>query len=191
MTHPCRSAADFLQRPRRESRRERVLSEGFARILAVHGSEFDEESFFRACAKVRALLIGRRALIVLGAPVFTADYDIWLDSDDIERFNASVVELDLYPNHPPEVARARGRYVLENDQHVDVLVARGASTKDGEQLTFDGAWERRQTVPHSAGLAVALPSFDDLISTKKWSMRSRDVDDIELLKAIEKSRGAK
>jgi hypothetical protein len=40
-------------------------------------SAFDELAFFRAVQKsrTRALLIGRRALVLLGLPVLTADYD--------------------------------------------------------------------------------------------------------------------
>ncbi|HJS75074.1 MAG TPA: hypothetical protein VJ921_12360 [Vicinamibacteria bacterium] len=43
----------------------------------MEASEFDEIAFFRAVGKsnARALLIGRRALVVLGLPVLTADYD--------------------------------------------------------------------------------------------------------------------
>jgi hypothetical protein len=46
----------------------------------VEGSEYDEGAFFRAVAGswAPALLIGRRALIALGIPVLTADYDFWL-----------------------------------------------------------------------------------------------------------------
>lgn len=49
---------------------------------------------FRAIANsgVRALLIGRQALIALGTPVMTSDYDFWIAADDAERFNAA-----LYP----------------------------------------------------------------------------------------------
>jgi hypothetical protein len=39
---------------------------------------------------------------------------------------------NLFPNHLPEEARQRGRYVLENDEKVDVLLARAASTIDGK-----------------------------------------------------------
>ena len=41
---------------------------------------FDEIAMFRAIAEsgARALLIGRQALIALGMPVMTADYDFWL-----------------------------------------------------------------------------------------------------------------
>ncbi len=45
----------------------------------MQGSDFDEGEFFRAISASgsRALLIGRRALIALGIPLLTADYDFW------------------------------------------------------------------------------------------------------------------
>src|SRR5678810_241882 len=90
----------------------------------MQGSEFEEADFFRAvqASGARALLIGRRALIVLGIPVLTADYDYWVHIDDAAAFNAAAEPFGLAPTHAPEEARARGRYVLQNDERVDVLV---------------------------------------------------------------------
>jgi hypothetical protein len=78
--------------------------------------------------------------------------------------------------------------VLENDEHVDVLVARAQSTKDGEQVTFDGCWERRQTVVYKPGAMITLPSIDDLVLTKRWSMRNKDISDIEMLETLRSQR---
>jgi hypothetical protein len=155
----------------------------------VQGSDFDEDAFFEAIARVRALLIGRRALIALGIPVLTSDYDLWVHPDDIEALNRALEALDLFPSHTPEQARGRGRYVLQNDEHVDVLVARGASTKDGEFVAFDEVWARRQRLPYKGSIVVAVPAIDDLIRTKRWSMRPRDVTDIELLEGLRRSQG--
>ena len=49
----------------------------------MEGSLFQESKFFAAIAAsgARALLIGRRALVVLGLPVLTRDYDYWLHAD--------------------------------------------------------------------------------------------------------------
>ena len=78
--------------------------------------ELDEGAFFRAIADsgARAVLIGRRALIALGIPVLTADYDFWVHVDDIEAFNAAIEPFGMSPSHAPAEARKRGRYVLEN-----------------------------------------------------------------------------
>ena len=61
----------------------------------MQGSEFDEDAFFEGIARVRALLIGRRALIALGIPVLTSDYDLWVHPDDIEALNHALAPLDL------------------------------------------------------------------------------------------------
>jgi hypothetical protein len=57
----------------------------------MEGTEFDEADFFRSIASsgVRALLIGRRALVALGIPVLTADYDFWIHPDDATALNAA------------------------------------------------------------------------------------------------------
>src|ERR1700722_6453907 len=114
----------------------------------MQGSEFDEVELFRAIAAsgARALLIGRRALIALGLPLMTRDYDFWLHADDTASFNAAAAPFALYPNHSPPGARSFGRYVLENDEKVDVLVARSVSTIDGVPVAFADVWDRRLTL---------------------------------------------
>lgn len=157
----------------------------------MQGSSFDEEEFFRAIAAsgARALLIGRRALIALGLPLMTRDYDFWLHADDAAKLNAAVAPFDLFPNRTPDEARAFGRYVLENDEKVDVLVARMVSTTDGVHVAFADVWERRQTIEIVTGLRVAVPSIDDLILTKRFGSRPKDAEDIRMLEAL-RSKGA-
>jgi hypothetical protein len=152
----------------------------------VKASEFDEIAFFRGIESsgVRALLIGRRAMVVLGLPVLTADYDFWIHIDDISRFNEQAERHGLLPTHTPEEARGRGRYVLQNDETVDVLVARSVPTVDGARLAFDELWARRRTVPLDQGVSVLIPSLDDLIATKRIEPRPKDLEDIRLLEAL-------
>ena len=111
-------------------------------------SQFDEAAFFAAIrdSGARALVIGRRALVFLGLPVMTADYDFWLHIDDMELFNGAVVPFDLHPSRTPEEARRKGRYVLSID--------------------------------------VAIPSIDDLMATKRFAARPKDLEDIRLLEFL-------
>ncbi|APR84671.1 Hypothetical protein A7982_10020 [Minicystis rosea] len=157
----------------------------------MEAPSFDEEDLFTAIAEsgARVLLIGRRALVALGIPVLTADYDLWAHPDDIVLLNDAVAPLDLAPSRSPEEARQRGRYVLEGDERIDVLVARQASTKDGVALRFEDAWTRRQSVPYTEKIDLAVPCIDDLILTKRWSLRPKDVDDIELLEKLRRAKG--
>jgi hypothetical protein len=154
----------------------------------VQASEFDEAGFFRAIATsgARALLIGRRALVALGIPVLTADYDFWIHIDDIATFNAAIEAQGLFPTRTPEEARGRGRYVLENDERVDVLVARTVPTVDEVRVAFEDVWSRRRTLEVAAGVTLAVPALDDLILTKRFGGRPKDLEDIRLLEALRK-----
>lgn len=156
----------------------------------MQATAFDELTFFRAIADsgARALLIGRQALIALGMPVMTADYDFWLAADDIAVFNDALRPFDMFPSRAPDEAHANGRYVVENDERVDVLVARSVSTIDGLVVHFADVWQRRVSQPLAGGVAVALPCIDDLILTKRFGARPRDADDIRWLQRLRDQR---
>ena len=149
-------------------------------------SAFDELAFFRSIkdSGTRALLIGRRALVLLGLPVLTADYDFWIAIDDIARFNAACEPFGLVPGRSPDEARQSGRYVLENGEHVDVLVARSVPTVHGRAVEFEALWAARQSIPIADGVLVAIPAIDGLILTKQLASRPKDLEDIRLLEAI-------
>jgi hypothetical protein len=157
----------------------------------VQGSLFDEAEFFRAIAGsgARALLIGRRALIALGIPVLTVDYDFWLHIDDLARFNTAVEPLGLLPTHTPEEARARGRYVAQNDERVDVLVARSVPTVDGVRVAFEEIWPRRLGLEVAPAVIIPVPATADLILTKRFGARPKDLEDIRLLEALRREEG--
>jgi hypothetical protein len=148
----------------------------------------DESERFEALEKcgVRALVIGRRAMIALGVPVMTTDYELWVHIDDIETLNAALAPLDFAPNAEPSAARSRGRYVLENHDHIDVLVARRQTTKEGDVVEFDEVWSRRIEQPYAGATRVLVPCIDDLVRTKKWGMRAKDIADIQLLEALKR-----
>jgi hypothetical protein len=152
----------------------------------MQASDFDELGWFRRIASggCRALLIGRRALVVLGLPVLTADYDFWIHVDDAPAFNAAAEPFGLLPSRTPEEARRHGRYVLQNDETADVLVARSMPTVDGAKVVFDEVWARRRAVDLEPGTAVALPTIDDLILTKRFAARPKDLEDIRLLEIL-------
>ena len=159
----------------------------------MRGSQFDEAAFFAAIrdSGARALVIGRRALVFLGLPVMTADYDFWLHIDDMELFNAAVEPFDLHPSPTPEEARREGRYVLSNGEHVDVLVARTVPTVDGVTVTMEDVWSRRQMIRYAEGIDVAIPSIDDLIATKRFTARPKDLEDIRLLEFLREDSRAR
>src|SRR5688572_29347146 len=152
----------------------------------MDASSFDEAAFFRAiqAGAVRALLIGRRALVLLGLPVLTADYDFWIAIEDIARFNSICEPFGLVPTRSADEARRTGRYVLENDEHVDVLVARSVPTVHGRPVEFESLWTTRRAIDMGGGISVAIPTIENLILTKQIASRPKDLEDIRLLEAL-------
>lgn len=153
----------------------------------MRASDFDEIAFFRTLQQsgARALLIGRRALVLLGLPVLTADYDFWLAIDDIARFNDAIAPFGFHPTRTPEDARRTGRYALENDERIDVLVARAVPTVDGRPVEFDQLWQRRRPVALAPEVSVQMPNIPDLILTKRIACRPKDLEDIRLLEILQ------
>lgn len=166
--------------------RDRASTGAVGYDQTVQASPFDEVAFFRAIGAcgARAVLIGRQALIALGMPVMTADYDFWLHADDIAIFNAALAVLELYPTRSPAEARSNGRYIIEGDEHVDVLVARAVSTVDGTLVAFDEVWSHREQAVIAEGVTISIPCLDDLILTKRFGARPRDADDIRWLERL-------
>lgn len=113
----------------------------------------------------------------------TRDYDYWIAADDAALLNAALAPLELYPTRSPDEARQNGRYVIEGDEHVDVLVARAVGTTDGELVQFDDVWTRRVYLTID-DVAIAMPAVEDLIRTKKFGARPRDADDIRWLQHL-------
>lgn len=152
----------------------------------MHGSHFDELAFFAAieASGARALLFGRRALVLLGLPVLTADYDFWLHFDDVELINAAVEPFDLVATVDAAEARLRGRYVLQNDEHVDVLIARTVPTVDGEVVAFDELWARRAELWLDDRVRVMIPTLADLRRTKRFAAREKDLADLRMLDVL-------
>ena len=139
----------------------------------VAGLKFKGGSF----ADLRDALVARHAVVVAigeATPLIHA------------ALNGAVRPHDFVATHTAEEARARGRYVLEDGAHVDVLVARQQSTKDGDVVKFDDVWTRRAPLTLS-GATVFVPSIDDLIRTKRWSMRPKDIQDIQMLENLRKA----
>jgi hypothetical protein len=96
--------------------------------------------------------------------------------------------LGLVESVAPAEARQRGRYVLENGEHVDVMVAREARTVTGETVVFDALWQRRQLCVLTTDLELSMPTIEDLIATKLLAPRPKDYEDIRLLEVLRESK---
>lgn len=161
-----------------------------ASLARVDAESFDEAEFYARLARsgVRALLIGRRAMIAWGIPVMTSDDDFWIPADDAELLSRALAPFDMVPNRDPAEVRKVGRYTIENGERVDVLVARSVTTVDGELVQFEEVWERRESLEVAPGVRIAVPSLDDLVRTKRFGARAKDAEDIRLPRALQEIR---
>lgn len=57
-------------------------------------------------------------------------------------------------------------------------------SKAGEVADFEAVWSRRSAVDLMPGVQANLPSIDDLILTKRFALRPKDVEDIRLLETV-------
>ena len=80
----------------------------------MDAGEFDEALFFRAIfgSGARVLLIGRQALIALGLPVLTADYDLWAHIDDEWFTRRYPTALERFAYNRRAYARAVARPII-------------------------------------------------------------------------------
>ncbi|HYO46468.1 MAG TPA: hypothetical protein VEY33_07250, partial [Gemmatimonadota bacterium] len=56
----------------------------------------------------------------------------------------------------------------------------------GVRVEFDGVWRRRRALDVAAGVTIAVPALNDLILTKRFGGRPKDLEDIRLLEALRK-----
>ncbi len=156
----------------------------------MRASDFDDEAFFATLDRegLRVLVIGRFAMVALGAPLLTADSELWCDPDAIESLNRVGADFELYPTATPDDARSRGRYVLEGDEHVDVMVARSKTTIEGTAVRFDDLWTHHEAVVFRS-TRIHVPSLEGLLATKKFADRPKDREDRLWLEALAAKAG--
>ena len=152
----------------------------------VELSFFDIVSDFNRMG-IRHLIVGRRAVVLYGAPVLTADYDFWIESK--ERINV----LDYFKKKgcdlsDPEDSMKPIIQVYAGPKKIDLFFHKGVRNLEGELIEFESCYENATVKKDpEQGIVFRLPSIDDLIKTKKIRQENvKDLQDIEyLLKAKE------
>jgi hypothetical protein len=51
-------------------------------------------------------------------------------------------------------------------------------------VEFEDIWPRRRSVEIDPGVSLAIPSIVDLIATKRFAARPKDLEDIRLLEIL-------
>ncbi len=150
-----------------------------------------EVSFFKLIrelsrAKVRYLIIGRRAVILYGGPVLTADTDLWIHPEDKRRVLSLLLDrLGLEISHPPDTKKPiiSG---FSGSRKFDLFFQRSVKNIENEKIEFEDCYKNSILKEDpKEGISFRIPSIDDLIRLKKIRKPNvKDEQDIEyLLKA--------
>jgi hypothetical protein len=146
----------------------------------------DPIEFLRALHEIEVpyLLVGRQALVLLGAPLMTADYDFWLspEREHLDRLLSLAREKGLEVSVSDPV---RGPFfsLLGDSLKLDFFRGRKYSFKGGEPFTFAEVYSRRKVVPVE-GFAVYVPCLEDLLRTKRIRSCPKDLEDVKYLQVL-------
>ena len=135
----------------------------------------------------RYLIIGRRAVVLYGAPVLTADYDFWIDPKD----KAKVLDYFLRRGCSLSDAEDSVKPIIQayaGPKKIDLFFHKGVHNLDGDLIEFKSCY-KNATIKEDPelGILFRIPAIDDLIKTKKIRKKNvKDLQDLEyLLKAKE------
>jgi hypothetical protein len=136
--------------------------------------------------KIRYLIIGRRAVILYGGPVLTADTDLWIHPEDKKRVLSLLLDkLGLETSHSPDTKKpiVSGFSGLKK---FDFFFQKSVRNIEGETIEFEDCYENSIIKKDpTENVNFRIPSIDDLIRLKKIRKPNiKDEQDIEyLLKA--------
>ena len=136
---------------------------------------------------VKYLIVGGYAVIFHAQPRATKDIDLFIKADAVNALATyqalAQFGVPLGKIGPEEFADNKNFFRFGYDPRgVDIL-----SELPG--VDFDAAWERRVegVIDQQSGLKAFFISKDDLIAAKLASGRTRDLADVEDLRAVPKS----
>lgn len=135
------------------------------------------------------LLVGRQALVLLGAPLMTADYDFYF-SPEVEHLEellalARIKKLEVSPSDPRQLPFFS---LLGDTLKLDFVRCRSYQTVDGETFCFEELYRRKKVIPIDT-FAVSLPTIEDLIRIKKVRSSPKDLEDIKYLQVLAEREG--
>lgn len=135
---------------------------------------------------IRYLIIGRRAVILYGGPVLTADNDLWIHPADKKKtLSLLLKKFGFELSYPPDTKKpiVTG---FSGMKKYDLFFQKSVRNMEDETIEFEECYKnsiKKEDV--GVGLSFRIPSIDDLIRLKKIRKPNvKDEQDIEyLLKA--------
>jgi hypothetical protein len=136
--------------------------------------------------KIQYLIIGRRAVILYGGPVLTADHDLWIHPADKKKTLTLLLEkfgFELSDSPDTKKPIVTGFSGMEK---YDLFFQRSVKNIENETIEFDECLKNSiMKEDLEEDVQFRIPSIDDLIRLKKIRKPNvKDEQDIEyLLKA--------
>ncbi|MCX7793149.1 MAG: hypothetical protein N2257_01900 [Thermodesulfovibrionales bacterium] len=151
--------------------------------------EFDPLEIIKAFNRegIRYILIGRQAVVQYGAPLFSFDYDFWIDPEDRFSVYRLLERLCLSGKYSSEDKRPVDSFSDDEGNKIDVFFVKAFDKPSiGISLDFDKVYERSVVKKDpDSDFYVRIPSIDDLIKLKQLGeLRPKDLEDIEYLKKL-------
>lgn len=144
--------------------------------------------------RIRYLLIGRWAVAQHGAPVVTADYDLWVHPNDRKKFFRLLeTAFDAELPDPAQWNRPLVTAYVGPDK-IDCFSPKRIVNDEGEERTFDQVYARAEIKKNpKERLSIRVPNIDDLIALKKFTQndplkQARNLEDIRYLLTIKQAR---
>jgi hypothetical protein len=132
------------------------------------------------------MIIGRRAVILYGGPVLTADHNLWIHPSDKRKILFLLLnEFEFELSYPPDTKRpiVSG---YSGFKKFDLFFQKSIKNIEGEIIEFEECYKNSILKKDSTeDVSFRIPSIDDLIRLKKVRKPNvKDEQDIEyLLKA--------
>ena len=135
---------------------------------------------------IRYLIIGRRAVILYGGPVLTADHDVWVRLEDKRKILTLLAEKLGFELSQPLGTKRLIVTGFSGTKKYDLFFQRSVKNTENETIAFESCYRNsvlREDVNEK--VSFRIPSIDDLIRLKKVRKpNAKDQQDIEyLLKA--------
>ena len=139
--------------------------------------------------EIKHLIIGRRAVVLYGAPVLTADYDFWIDSKERAKVRSYFVNKgcsisDSEDSMKPIIQAYAG------PMKIDLFFHKAIRNLEGDMIEFKVCYDNATTKEDpEQDVFFRIPSIDDLIKTKK--IRGKNVKDLQDIEYLLKAKAMK
>lgn len=139
---------------------------------------------------IRYMLIGRQAVMLYGAPLFSYDFDFWVHPEDRDKvFSFLEDELEFEPSSNKKQKKPLVFFYTRSGDKLDIFFFRNLINKKGEKLNIDEILKNSVRINEpETDFYVVVPCIDDLIKLKRMGNRPKDLEDIEYLEKIKKMK---